>query len=381
MDQGTEFTRAEYEGRIERLRNEMRARAVDVVLIDDCEILNYFVGYDTSLNLYRACLISLDNDPVMVLRALDVSPFLEQAWFEDHVGFADHEEPVEAVAATIASRGFAQCSIGYDPGSHGMSVAHFETLRHRLPGARFVAMFQVPWELRLIKSDAEIARIERASTILDQTMAETIAYVAPGVTARGIAAIAARRFLELGGDAGHIGLIAAARGWDFLHAPFHNDPLQKGDVLHLELVSRYRGYDARMMRCVALGPVDAERQRAADTLIALQNAQISAMKPGALSSDVDAVLRQGVIAAGLRAEYPNVTGYTLGYYSKLPIRSSDFTRAFSPTAKWTIEAGMIFHMYTSAMGVAISETVCVRSEGAERLTKLQRCVFSNNVDY
>ena len=181
----------------------------------------------------------------------------------------------------------------------------------------------------------------------------------------------------MGGDPGHVGLIAAARGWDFLHAPLDDDPLKQGDVLHLELVSRYRGYDARMMRCVALGPVDAARQAAAQTLIALQDAQIAAMKPGALASDVDAVLRRGVVEAGLRTDYLNITGYTLGYYSKLPIRSSDFTRTFSPASRWKIEPGMTFHIYASAQGVAISETVLVRAKGAERLTKLKRCVFSS----
>ena len=35
--------------------------------------------------------------------------------------------------------------------------------------------------------------------------------------------------------------------------------------------------------------------------------------------------RNGVLAAGLRESYPNVTGYTLGYYSRVPIRSRPAT--------------------------------------------------------
>ena len=184
-DDGTDFTRTEYEARIERLRDAMRARAVDVMLIDDCEILNYFVGYDTSLNLYRACLIPYEGPPIMILRALDVAPFLEQAWFDDHIGFADEADPVAAVAETLAARGFGQASIGFDPGSHALSVAYFEGLRRRLPDARFVAMFRVPWELRLVKSAAEIARIAHASAILDQVMGEIVSAVVPGTDGAG----------------------------------------------------------------------------------------------------------------------------------------------------------------------------------------------------
>lgn len=36
---------------------------------------------------------------------------------------------------------------------------------------------------------------------------------------------------------------------------------------------------------------------------------------------------------------------------------------FIPTANWALEAGIVFHMYVSAMGLAFSETVAVT--GAE----------------
>jgi Xaa-Pro aminopeptidase len=78
----------------------------------------------------------------------------------------------------------------------------------------------------------------------------------------------------------------------------------------------------------------------------------------------------------VRESYPNVTGYTLGYYSRVPIRSSDFTRCFLPSAEWRLEAGMVFHMY--ARGVSFSETVLVGDQGAERLTKLDRRLFSKS---
>ncbi len=72
-------------------------------------------------------------------------------------------------------------------------------------------------------------------------------------------------------------------------------------------------------------------------------------------------MRDGVIAAGLRASYPNNTGYTLGYIFEQGPRSSDFTRVFTAGASWTLEENMVFHMYTSANGLAFSETVRVAS--------------------
>src|SRR5258708_21056668 len=200
----------------------------------------------------------------------------------------------------------------------------------------------------------------------------------PGMTPREVKAMAWRRLAELGADPAHLGYVAAARGWDFLHAQSEESPLEAGDVLHLELVARYRGYEARLMRCVALGPIDAERRHAAELLVALQDAQLAAMKPGAAARDVDAILRNGVLAAGLRESYPTVTGYTLGYYSRVPIRSSDFTRCFLPSAEWRLEAGMGFHIDTPARGASFSETVRLCDPVALRLTKRDRRLFSKS---
>ena len=114
----------------------------------------------------------------------------------------------------------------------------------------------------------------------------------------------------------------------------------------------------------------------AETLIALQDAQIAAMVPGAWARDVDAILREGAVAAGLRPDYVNNTGYTLGYYFDQAPRSSDFTRRFTADADWRLEAGMVFHMYTSATaGIAFSETVHVTPQGPELLTTTERRLF------
>lgn len=377
-DPDTDFTREEYEGRLARLRARMAAAAIDVMLVDDCEMLAYFTGYEVSLNLYRACLVPMAGTPLMVLRRLDAAPFLAQAWFDRHAAFLDDEEPGRVVANAIAAFGCARGTVGYDPSSHALTLGTFDRLRRALPEARFVPVAPSLWDLRLVKSPAEIARLARAAGMLDAVMAELVRDAAPGLTARQAAARASGRLIALGGDPGHVGYVAAAKGWDFLHAALDDRPLARGDVLHLELVSRYRGYDARMMRCVSIGPLDPARREAAATLAALQDAQIAAMKPGAAARAVDAILRDGVVAAGLRESYANITGYTLGFYSKVPIRSSDFTRTFSPAAEWQIEAGMAFHVYASARGVALSETVVVRETGAERLTRLDRRIFASS---
>ena len=103
---------------------------------------------------------------------------------------------------------------------------------------------------------------------------------------------------------------------------------------------------------------------------------IAAMVPGAEARAVDAIMREGVVGAGLRRDYANNTGYRLGYYFEQAPRTSDFTRLFTADADWRLEAGMTFHMYASVdAGVAFSETVLVNDSGPERLTRTGRRRF------
>src|SRR5207237_1831875 len=208
----------------------MRTRSVDVMILDDCEILAYFAGYETTLNLYRACIAPREGAPLVVLRALDAEPFRNQSWFQDHAAFADGDDPIEQLAAALRTRGFGAAAIGFDSASHALSINGYERLQQLLPAARFVPMVRVPWELRLVKSPAEIALIRRAAELLDQTLRETMSMVSPGTTARAVAAMARQRLTELGADPAHLGYIAAARGWNFLHAQSEEPPLEAGDV-------------------------------------------------------------------------------------------------------------------------------------------------------
>jgi len=180
----------------------------------------------------------------------------------------------------------------------------------------------------------------------------------------------------LGADFGRTGPITVGRGWNFLHGKLSDEPLQPGDILHLELVPKVSGYCARLMRPAVMGAPSAKLSDAATALIEIQDRQIAAMVPGAIASDVDAIMRQGAVDACLRDDYVNNTGYTLGYYFEQAPRTSDFTRLFTPDADWRLEAGMTFHMYTSAAaGIAFSETVLVTHDGPECLTKIERKLF------
>jgi Xaa-Pro aminopeptidase len=371
------FSRAEYEDRLRAVRREMAARRLDVVIVDETEHLAYLAGWHASGSRYHCCLVALSGDPVMVFRRLDEPAFLERSWLREYVCFSDSEDPVEAVVRTITAQGWAAGRLGVETDSHYLTVQTYEALRRALPRATLVDFSTVLRELRLRKSPREIEYLRQAATIADSAMRDAVAAVGEGLSEREAAIAASRAFLRLGADTARTGPITAGRRSGTLHGLLGDHRLQVGDLLHMELVPSVNGYSARLMRPTVIGPPSAEQADTASRLIEIQDEQIAAMKPGAVARDIDHVCRARVLEAGLRDSYDNFTGYTLGYYGAMhPPRTSDFTRAFVPTADWVLEPSMVFHMYTGARDMSFSETVLVTESGAERLTRLERRLFT-----
>lgn len=373
---GLLFTREEYAERLGRLRAILSAKAIDVTLVDRTEYLVYLVGWGPEETLYRACLAPVSSEPVMVLRTLDTAPFLERSWITDHVAVSDSDDMLDALIATVKERGWADGRIGFDARSYNMNLSRFRRLEAALPDAAFVDIADDLEAMRWRKSPAEIDYLRHAATIADAAMVEAIAAGGEGRTERDAAAAASAAFVRLGADNGQCGPVTAGTGWNFLHGHTHDRPMARGDVLHMELVPTVNRYSARLMRNAIIGGPSSKHRDIADQLIAVQDAQIAAMTRGAAAAEVDRVGRSGILEAGLRDVYDNVTGYTLGIYPVGTPVLSDFSRCFLPEADWALESGMVFHMYMSAKGLAISETVVVGDHGPERLTKLPRELFS-----
>lgn len=366
---------AEYAWRVERARHAMQEAGVALLLADSGEMLAWLSGYTVSETMYRAVFLPRVGEPWFVLRALDVAPCREASWIGDVAGYADSEDPLAIMAAEIARRGFADARIGADFGSVGFNPTRLRRLREFLPRASFVDMPGMGDSLRWVKSGWEIETIGRAAAVADLAMAALTRACAPGLTTHEAAAIAAGVFLREGADSGETGpIVRAAGNHEFLHGLFKKETLREGDILHVELIPRIAHYGARIMRPFAVGGPTPAQIRTAGQLVALQDAQIAAMRPGARACDVDAILRDGVLRAGLRERYDNVTAYTLGLYCRTP-RSSDFSRVFLPGETWPLEEGMVFHVYATAAGLGFSESVVVTQEGGRRLTRTPRRIL------
>ena len=366
-----------YAARLTKLRTAMAAKGADLALIDHGELIGWLTGYSGSETMYRAVLVPMRGVPWIVLRKLDAPQVEAQGWmgaaWRDHViGFNDWDDPFAEVAHSIVARGFRLARILIDNASYSFTAHAQSRLTQALEQTTFSYCSGLSDQLRAVKDEVEIELLRRAAGIADRSMERLRGETGVGSTTRQAGAIVASSYMGYGADDGQVGRICKGQSdTGFLHAVLNDEPLREGDVLHVELVPRVSHYSARLMRPIAIGSANPETTRLVETLIAHQDRQIAAMASGAIAGEVDAIIREGLLGDGLRQTYENVSGYLLGLYGRTP-RSSDFSLAFLPGSRWVLEAGMVFHMYTSAAGIGVSETVLVTDQGGERLTRTPR---------
>jgi Xaa-Pro dipeptidase len=369
-----------FEKRHREIQAVMASVGADLLLIDQPEFIFHLIGYAMSEGFQQFCVLPRHGAPLMILRCVDEGTCHEygNVALEDVVGYQDWADPVELLKAELSRRSLVHNTIAIDRDSYNMTLNRFDALRAAFPAASFVDISQALREKRAIKSEEEIAYLKRASEIADDGIRSILREFRSGLSARDCVAMAAKHIILSGGDAGVIGPVTRALDDSKMHALVDDEPLKEGDLLHVEMIPQYRGYSARLMRPVFVGEPDHETRERAERIVALQDHQIAAMKTGARASDVDQLLREGMLKSGLKSKYDNISGYSLGYYQQFTCRSSDFTYVFRPGDDWVLQRNMAFHMYTVSNGLAFSETVVVTDEGGVRLTEAPRKLLNVN---
>ncbi|MER8855989.1 Xaa-Pro peptidase family protein [Mesorhizobium australicum] len=367
------FPIEEYRSRLKALRRMMAERRVDLLIVNQFEHITYFGGYSSTGSRYHALLIPLDGEPVAILRALDAEVFSEMSWLSNCVAFRDNEDPIKVVADTIKAHGYGSAGVGFEFDSNYLPVTVARELERRLPKARMIDFSYVMWEMRQAKSALELDHLQTAAQICDRAVAAAFEAAQPGVNERDVFAAMTREAWRCGADNDAVAVMSAGPRSGMLHASLGYRALADGDIVHVEPIPSFRGYSSRMQRPKVIGAPTEEQLRCAETMIRIQDEQYRAMKPGVIAKDVDRIVREGMLAAGLRDSYTNITGYSLGCVA--PPRLTDFTRVFVDNSDWKLCENQVFHMYTSACGMAFSETIVVTPRGGVRLTKLERKLF------
>ena len=187
------ITDEELKQRTEKLRRRMRVEGFDALVIYSDE---YRSGHSTYITNYRPLnvieespqLVILigDREPVVLLGRLNAYAARDLCWMKDirgiHRPFADLPE----IFAPIAGR---QSRIGLI-GKNILPVELHEQIAVAAPQAAFASRDDIMLDLRKIKSEAEIALMERAAAINDEVLRQAASRIEVGMSEIQVAGLA-----------------------------------------------------------------------------------------------------------------------------------------------------------------------------------------------
>ncbi len=196
-------------------------------------------------------------------------------WVADHKGTIGQKDVKRALWSKIKKWGLIGKRIGVE------SVAPkyiLDQLAKKNPDSEIVVADRVLTELRMVKSDEEVARIEKATQITEKAIMACVEAAREGMTDNDFLKLARRTMIEEGADA-----------WDHLtlsvgdsdpEAPGIGRAAKKGDIIRFDFGAVYRGYVSDVNRHVVLGPVPAGASELIERLILFQEYYEQRVKPG-----------------------------------------------------------------------------------------------------
>lgn len=274
----------------------------------------------------------------------------------------------ETIAAAVGAQGVE--AVGAE--GESLSVSRFTRL------AALGRTADRPWQivqtagvieaLRLVKDASELALLREAGRRLSAVARRARAFVQSGRTELEVAADVDHAVRTAGFERSAFETIVASGPHAALpHATPTSRRLLPGDGVVLDFGGVYDGYCVDLTRTLTIAPVSADIRRLFDAVRDAQAAAMAAVRPGVLSTAVDAAARSVLEARGLGAAFSHGTGHGLG----LEVHEAPRISATAPAVPLT--AGMVFTIEPGAYvagqgGVRIEDDVLVTDGGCELLT-------------
>jgi len=227
---------------------------------------------------------------------------------------------------------------------------------------------------RMIKTPAELKKIEDAQRIAERAFGKLLTKLKPGVTEKQVAAVLNYYMLELGADGAAFPTIAASgKNSAVPHAQASDKPLENGDFLILDFGAVVDGYNSDMTRTVVIGKPTETMKRVYDAVWSANTDTLKAIRADITGKLLDNVARSTLEAWG----YESFFGHSLGHGIGLEVHEAPTVSAKGDA---TLKEGMVFTVEPGVyiphkFGVRIEDMAVVTKNGCVNLTKTPKTLI------
>lgn len=356
-------------GRLDRVRQSMQERRIDLLAVAPGDDLRYLLGYTPHAD-ERPCYLLLSRGG-----AAFVVPSLNAAQAEQHVQlplftYTDAEGPAKALAAARSKAGEpSPRRLGVDD---TMRADFVLTLQAAYPDARLTLGSEATAPVRMRKDADEIEALKRSAQHADRAVQDVWAACRAGVTELELAEAAAASFRRSGSPEVLFTVIASGPNGAFPHHNPGTRRLAAGDAAVIDIGGRLDGYASDITRMAALGAPSARYRQVHAIVDEAVRAAIEVIKPGVPLKDVDLAARGAIERGGFGQYFVHRVGHGLGVSGhELPSVTHENAMPIDEGFVFSVEPGVYL---PGEFGIRLEEIVYVDRAGAHRLSALPRDV-------
>ncbi len=289
------FPATEFETRVKNAQMRMTRAGLDALLVTTHPDVYYFTGFLTrfweSPTRPWFVIIPASGKPVAVIPGIGAA-LMRSTWIDDVRTWSApdlEDDGVSLLGDTLhelAPGGRVGLPDGHETRLR-MPVADFARLKALPDVPQIVGDNDIVRALRMAKSNAEVAKIERACEIAGKAFSRVHEFAKPGVSVEATFRKFQMACLEEGAD--YVSYLAGGcgpNGYEDVISPAPDVPLQTGDVLMLDTGLVHDGYFCDYDRNFAIGNANGIVSDAHKKLIEATQAGFEATRPGATASDL-----------------------------------------------------------------------------------------------
>ncbi|OGD88431.1 hypothetical protein A2693_00415 [Candidatus Curtissbacteria bacterium RIFCSPHIGHO2_01_FULL_40_12] len=261
----------------------------------------------------------------------------------------------------------ALAKVGFE--EQNLTVAELSELKKTLPKAKFVPTKNLVEDLRVIKSDDEISRIEKAQIISQKAFGQLLKTLKTGQTETEIADRLAKIIKDLGGQGlAFESIVATGPNSAKPHHVTGHRRLTMNDTLLIDFGAKYQNYSADIARTIFIGKPKTEQENIYRLVKKAQKETIKSITHGIKASD--AYYKAHTVFKNQKVH--NYFLHGLGHGIGLEVHERPYLRS---TINDQLLEGMIFSVepglyFPSWGGVRIEDLVTIKNGKAKVLGKL-----------
>lgn len=342
--------------RVAKLREKMKEKEIDAVIITGRENYFYLSGFTGS----DGCLL-ITNEKTFLITDFR---YVEQAKLETEYYVIQQTKGILNCIKEIINE-LNINNIGFE--GNNITFSQYERMTQKLE-VNLISIDNMIENLRIIKQPNEIENIKKAVDISDRAFLHILNYIKTGVSEKDIELELEHYMKKNGAESLSFDTIVASGSRTSLpHATPTQRKFEYGDFVLLDFGCKVNGYCSDMTRTVIIGEANEEQKKIYNIVLEAQKKALDFIKAGKKTNDVDAIAREYIKQNG----YGDNFGHGLGHSVGIEVHEEP---RISPSCEVELKSGMVVTVepgiYVEGFGgVRIEDLVIVTENGIENLNK------------